>query len=94
MIVTSLYVEKDLAAICKAVFDIWETNKASLDGKYLLASGARETQGQINEVLERGMSDITRPGSLITLMIPFQCQERRLCSQHVQRLVFQTVTLC
>ncbi|KAI5917618.1 hypothetical protein F4810DRAFT_726854 [Camillea tinctor] len=50
---TSLYVEKDLSAVCKAVFDLWDTQKSRLDGKYLLASGARETQGQINKVLER-----------------------------------------
>ncbi|EEU34729.1 uncharacterized protein NECHADRAFT_87029 [Fusarium vanettenii 77-13-4] len=50
---TSLYVEKDLSAVCKAVFDQWETKKASLDGKYFLASGARETMGQINTVLEK-----------------------------------------
>ncbi|PVH77021.1 NAD(P)-binding protein [Cadophora sp. DSE1049] len=51
--ITTLYVEKDLAAVCKAIFDQWEDKKSSLDGKYFLASGARETQGQINEVLER-----------------------------------------
>ncbi|KAH7139956.1 hypothetical protein B0J13DRAFT_447274 [Dactylonectria estremocensis] len=50
---TSLYVEKDLAAVAKALFDQWDTKKASLDGKYFLASGARETMGQINAVLER-----------------------------------------
>lgn len=49
-----MYVEKDLGAICKAIFDQWDTKKDELDGKYFLASGARETQGQINEVLERG----------------------------------------
>ncbi|KAH7412949.1 hypothetical protein BKA64DRAFT_616561 [Cadophora sp. MPI-SDFR-AT-0126] len=51
--ITTLYVEKDLGAICKAIYDQWDTKKSSLDGKYFLASGARETQGQINEVLER-----------------------------------------
>ncbi|KAH6995540.1 hypothetical protein BKA56DRAFT_665854 [Ilyonectria sp. MPI-CAGE-AT-0026] len=50
---TSLYVEKDLAAVCKALFDQWDTKTASLDGKYFLASGARETMGDINAVLEK-----------------------------------------
>ncbi|KAH8593146.1 hypothetical protein B0O99DRAFT_653520 [Bisporella sp. PMI_857] len=51
--ITTLYVEKDLSAICKAIYDQWDSKKASLDGKYFLASGARETQGQINAVLEK-----------------------------------------
>lgn len=55
IIVTSLYVEKDLAAVCKALFDQWDAKTASLDGKYFLASGARETMGDINAVLEKGM---------------------------------------
>ncbi|PVH70622.1 NAD(P)-binding protein [Cadophora sp. DSE1049] len=50
---TSLYVEKDLAAVCRAIYDQWDSKKGSLNGKYFLASGARETQGQINKVLER-----------------------------------------
>ncbi|KAJ4215731.1 hypothetical protein NW759_009591 [Fusarium solani] len=57
---TSLYVEKDLSAVCKAVFDQWETKKASLDGKYFLASGARETMGQINTVLEKGNVSVSK----------------------------------
>lgn len=54
--VTSLYVEKDLSAVCKALFDQWETKKADLDGKYFLASGARETMGQIQATIEKSMS--------------------------------------
>ncbi|KAH8597489.1 hypothetical protein B0O99DRAFT_684808 [Bisporella sp. PMI_857] len=51
--ITTLYVEKDLAAVCKAIYDQWDSKRAILDGGYFLASGARETQGQINQVLER-----------------------------------------
>lgn len=51
---TSLYVEKDLAAVAKALLDQWEDKKDKLDGKYFLASGARETMGDINAILERG----------------------------------------
>lgn len=55
--VTTLYVEKDLAAVCGAIFDQWDNKKSELDGKYYLAAGARETQGQINEFLERGKAN-------------------------------------
>lgn len=41
--------------MCQAIYDQWDSKKDKLDGKYFLASGARETQGQINEILERGM---------------------------------------
>jgi hypothetical protein len=51
--VTTLYVEKDLGAVCKVVFDLWDTRKTELDGKYLLASGARETPRQMMNVLEK-----------------------------------------
>ena len=54
MTVTSLYVEKDLSGVCKALFDQWDTRSSSLDGKYFLASGARETMAQINATIERG----------------------------------------
>jgi hypothetical protein len=51
-----LYVEKDLGAVCKAIWDQWETRKATLDGKYFLVSGARETPGDISKTIERGKS--------------------------------------
>ncbi|OAL30871.1 hypothetical protein AYO20_08564 [Fonsecaea nubica] len=38
---TMLYVEKDLSAIVKAIFDQWEEKKEELDGAYLQASNAR-----------------------------------------------------
>ncbi|KAJ6071577.1 hypothetical protein N7499_009591 [Penicillium canescens] len=41
--ITTLYVEKDLGAVCKAVWDQWDDKKTRLDGKYLLAAGAHET---------------------------------------------------
>ncbi|KAH7469654.1 hypothetical protein FOMA001_g13920 [Fusarium oxysporum f. sp. matthiolae] len=50
---TSLYVEKDLGAVAKALFDQWDEKKDTLDGKYFLASGARETMGDINAILEK-----------------------------------------
>ncbi|KAF5581445.1 transcriptional regulatory [Fusarium pseudoanthophilum] len=50
---TSLYVEKDLGAVAKALFDQWDEEKDILNGKYFLASGARETMGDINAILEK-----------------------------------------
>ncbi|KIX09316.1 uncharacterized protein Z518_00395 [Rhinocladiella mackenziei CBS 650.93] len=38
---TMLYVEKDLSAIVKAIFDAWERKKSELNGAYLQASHAR-----------------------------------------------------
>ena len=52
-----MYVEKDLGALCEVIFDLWDTRKAELDGKYLLASGARETPRQMAQVLEKGESN-------------------------------------
>jgi hypothetical protein len=36
-----LYVEKDLSAIAKSVFDQWDERGNELNGKYLQASNAR-----------------------------------------------------
>jgi hypothetical protein len=55
---TTLYVEKDLGAVCKAIWDQWDNRKATLDGKYFLVSGARETPGAINKIIERGKSSM------------------------------------
>ncbi|KAF2187337.1 NAD(P)-binding protein [Zopfia rhizophila CBS 207.26] len=68
--ITTLYVEKDLAAICKAVFDLWETKKSDFDGKDLLASGACETQRDINEVTERVSGKKVVFTTLLTTGIP------------------------
>jgi hypothetical protein len=63
--VTTLYVEKDLGAVCKAVWDQWDDKKSGLDGKYLLAAGAHETPRYMAQVLEKGMMaapSIVSPG--------------------------------
>jgi hypothetical protein len=52
-LVTTLYVEKDLAGVCKAVWDLWDTRKDELNHKHLLAAGARETPGDIANVLAK-----------------------------------------
>lgn len=49
-----LYVEKDLSAIVKAVFDHWEDQKVELNGKYLQASGGRVTPMDIVATVQKG----------------------------------------
>ncbi|KAJ5985547.1 hypothetical protein N7522_012743 [Penicillium canescens] len=49
----TLYVEKDLAGVCKAVWDLWDARKDELNHKHLLAGGARETPGDIAKVLAK-----------------------------------------
>jgi hypothetical protein len=50
-----LYVEKDLAAIAKAVFDQWEVKREKLQHTYLYASNARLTPREIASAIEKGM---------------------------------------
>ena len=52
-----LYVEKDLAAIVKAVFDHWEDRKDELDGAYLHASNARVKPTDIVAATKKGIHD-------------------------------------
>jgi hypothetical protein len=49
-----LYVEKDLSAIVKAIFDQWDERKAELDGAYLQASNARVTPNDIVAAAKKG----------------------------------------
>ena len=46
-IVAMLYVQKDLGAIVKAVFDRWEERKGELNHQYLFAADARVTPTDI-----------------------------------------------
>ncbi|KAJ6088370.1 hypothetical protein N7486_009631 [Penicillium sp. IBT 16267x] len=48
-----LYVEKDLAAISKAVFDQWEQKQDKLNHTYLYASNARLTPLDISSAIEK-----------------------------------------
>jgi hypothetical protein len=49
-----LYVEKDLSAIVKAVFDQWEKQQNELNGKYLQASNARVRPVDIVSSVQKG----------------------------------------
>jgi hypothetical protein len=49
-----LYVEKDLSAVAKAVFDQWDTKKDELNHKILYCSDSRVSPAEIIASLERG----------------------------------------
>ena len=51
-----LYVEKDLSAIVKAVFDAWSERKEELKWKYLHASDSRLTPSDVVRAAEKGES--------------------------------------
>jgi hypothetical protein len=54
-----LYVEKDLSAIAKAVFDQWDSKKHELNHKILYCADARVSAGDIIDCIERGMAIIS-----------------------------------
>ena len=49
-----LWVERDLAAICKAIFDQWETKKAELNHQYFFAANGRWTYDDTVAMIEKG----------------------------------------
>jgi hypothetical protein len=50
-----LYVEKDLSAVTKAVFDNWDTKKDEINHKILYCADARVSAGDVIECIERRM---------------------------------------
>lgn len=51
-----LYVERDLAAVTKAVFDQWEAKTEQLNHQYLYVCDARVTPSEIVQTIARGTS--------------------------------------
>ena len=49
-----LYVEKDLSAIAKAIFDQWDSAKDELNHKILYCANARVSAAEILASIERG----------------------------------------
>lgn len=49
-----LYVEKDLSAIVKAVFDVWPEKSEELKWTYLHATNARLTPTHVIRAAEKG----------------------------------------
>lgn len=54
-----LWVERDLAAICKAIFDQWESKKAELHHQYFFAANGRWTYDDTVALIEKGKSSHT-----------------------------------
>jgi hypothetical protein len=56
--VAMLYVEKDLSAVVKAVFDRWDSKKNELNHKILYCADARVSANDIIECIKRGIVGI------------------------------------
>ena len=63
-----LYVEKDLSAIVKAVFNAWPERNEELKWKYLHASDARLTPSDVVRAAEKGESLLQGLNSWKTLL--------------------------
>lgn len=59
--VAMLYVEKDLSAIAKAVFDQWDSKKHELNHKILYCADSRVSCGDIINCIERGILIVPQP---------------------------------
>lgn len=62
--VQMVWVEKDLSAIVKAVFDNWETKKLELNYQHLFASSGRVTYADLVRLIEKGKHRITQARSV------------------------------
>jgi len=56
-----LYVEKDLSAVAKAVFDQWDSKKNELNHKILYCADDRVSAGDIIACIERGNAIMSPP---------------------------------
>ena len=52
--VQMLWVERDLAAVCKAIFDNWDLRKEDLNHQYLFAASVRMSYNELVAVIEKG----------------------------------------
>ena len=53
-IVAMLWVEKDLAAAAKAVFDRWDSTNNALNHQEFLIAGLRTSIGDVRKLIEKG----------------------------------------
>jgi hypothetical protein len=49
-----LWVERDLSAVCKAVFENWEKKKQILNHQYLFASSVRMSYNELVAMIQEG----------------------------------------
>ena len=50
-----LYVQKDLSAVTKAVFDQWDVKNGELNHEYLYVANARMSPREITTCIQKGM---------------------------------------
>ncbi len=55
-----LYVEKDLSAVAKAIFDHWDSKKHELNHKILYCANARVSATEILACIERGIVTLSQ----------------------------------
>jgi hypothetical protein len=80
-----LYVEKDLSAIVKAVFDHWDERKDELDGTYLQASNARVRPMDVIAAIKKGTKmkgEKETPTTELILLIITDNSLREECGVH------------
>ena len=56
-----LWVERDLAAVCKAIFDNWDLRKDDLNHQYLFASSVRMSCNELVAIIQKGRSNSFDP---------------------------------
>ena len=54
-----LWVERDLAAVCKAILDNWDLRKDELNHQYLFASSIRMSYNELVAIIEKGESSLS-----------------------------------
>ena len=59
--VAMVYVQKDLSAVAKAVFDNWGARKGELNHRYLYVANARVTPREILASVKKRESDAVPP---------------------------------
>jgi hypothetical protein len=50
-----LWVERDLSAVCKALFDNWDARKEELNHQYVFASSVRMSANELIAMIQKGM---------------------------------------
>lgn len=90
-----LYVQKDLSAVTKAVFDSWDTRKDELNHVYLYVANARVTpQEIIASVKKRQFSFSSFYDPLLLLTRVAQSQARTGSTSSCQRQAWRIATSC
>jgi hypothetical protein len=93
--VAMLYVEKDLSAVSKAIFDQWDSKKHALNHKILYCADARVSGADIIACLERGSLPPSFPRSRsINVAKTEQLRARNAPGKRCRRPASLTETSC